>query len=285
MEREEIVRDDFPTARKGWRPDAVTAHLRAVADWAAASSMRAKEKATPTADVASERVASVLAAAESTAAEIVEEAESEAERIVIAAEAEADQIRAAARTESNDTVNAARSEASGRIDQAQAAVEGLVAQADRLRAQVAALGRDLASSVTGLGSAEPPEAVAEEPDPEPDPDPEEGDARTDPVAATEIDDAEAGPDPERERPAAAAGRPTDDELIARLRASADAPVAEEPPAPAVSGSEQGAVRLVAMNMALDGASREQIAKQIEAEFGSVAGVDQLLDEVLKRANR
>ena len=31
MEREQIVRDDFPTARKGWSPDAVRAHLIAVA--------------------------------------------------------------------------------------------------------------------------------------------------------------------------------------------------------------------------------------------------------------
>ena len=31
MEREQIVRDDFPTARKGWSPEAVRAHLIAVA--------------------------------------------------------------------------------------------------------------------------------------------------------------------------------------------------------------------------------------------------------------
>ena len=75
MEREEIVRDDFPTVRKGWSPEAVEAHLRAVADWVAATNSRAKEKATPTADATSERVGAVLAAAESAAAELIEEAE------------------------------------------------------------------------------------------------------------------------------------------------------------------------------------------------------------------
>ena len=40
-----------------------------------------------------------------------------------------------------------------------------------------------------------------------------------------------------------------------------------------------------MNMALDGAPREKIAKQINTEFGSVADVDDLLDDVLRRANR
>ena len=72
MEREEIVRDDFPTVRKGWSPEAVEAHLRAVADSFAASGSRAKERATPAADAAGERVGAVIAAAESAAAEIVE---------------------------------------------------------------------------------------------------------------------------------------------------------------------------------------------------------------------
>ena len=40
-----------------------------------------------------------------------------------------------------------------------------------------------------------------------------------------------------------------------------------------------------MNMALDGSSREQIATRLETEFGSVDGVDALLDDVLRRAQR
>ena len=292
MEREEIVRDDFPTVRKGWSPEAVEAHLRAVADWVAATNSRAKEKATPTADAASERVGAVLAAAESAAAELIEEAEAEAERIVIAARAEADQIRAAARTESEQAVDAASREASSRVEQAQAAVEGLVAQADRLRAQVSALGRDLASNVPGLGSSPSTEPGLDEIPEMPAEPTGEGKAEAEPEKsepkATETvaePKAAAEPKPKAAPKPAAARKPTDDELIARLRASAEAPEAEEPPAPAVSGSEQGAARLVAMNMALDGSSREQIAKQLKAEFGSVEGVDSLLDDVLERANR
>lgn len=311
MEREEIVRDDFPTVRKGWSPEAVEAHLRAVADWVAATSSRAKTKATPAADAASERVGAVLAAAESTAAEIIEEAETEAERIVVAAEAEADQIRAAARTESEEAVSAASAEASSRVEQAQAAVEGLVAQADRLRNQVGALGRDLAANVPGIGSSGSPRTDVDDlpampADPEPDGEPD-ADAAPEKPAEPEVEPAaERKPDPEpapekpqprrrgRRRPAAkpapeptssapARSGPTDDELIARLRGGNDEPTVEEPPAPAISGSEQGAARLVAMNMALEGSSREQIAKQLEAEFGSVD--DQLLDDVLRRAKR
>ena len=81
---------------------------------------------------------------------------------------------------------------------------------------------------------------------------------------------------------------TDDELIAQLRGSGKPALAEEevdPPAPAISGSDLGAARLVAMNMALDGAPREKIAKQISTEFGDVPNVDDLLDDVLRRAKR
>jgi len=91
-----------------------------------------------------------------------------------------------------------------------------------------------------------------------------------------------------EEPAAtaepAASPPSDEELIAQLRGSG-----REPPATAealgASSSDHGGARLVAMNMALEGASRDEIATQIEADFGPVAGVEALLDDVLERANR
>jgi hypothetical protein len=35
-------------------------------------------------------------------------------------------------------------------------------------------------------------------------------------------------------------------------------------------------------MAMDGAGRDEIESQVESEFGSVAGLDALLDDVLAR---
>ena len=292
MEREQIVRADFPVVRKGWSPEAVESHLVEVAEYVAAK----PATPTPAADAATERVGAVLAAAESTAAEIIEDAEAEASRIVTVARAEADQIRAAARTESEQTVEAAGREASTRVEQAQAAVEGLVAQADKLRNQVGALGRDLASNVPGLGSLETssdelPDPAAEAPArPEPKPQRAEPEPAAEAPARKPVPRRKAAARPAAEKPAPAAApakpsAPSDDDLIAQLRGSAEAPLAEEPPAPAISGSETGAARLVAMNMALEGATREKIAKQIEAEFGNVEGVDALIDDVLRRANR
>jgi len=236
--------------------------------------MAREQKPTPAADHASERVGAVLAAAESAAAEIVEEAEAEADRIIAAARAEADRIRAAARSESEETVGAANREASGRVEQARGAVEGLIAQADKLRAQVGALGRDLASNMPGAGSsaAEEPVAADSPPDP-PSVKPAAKPVATEPVAtepvATETVDA----------------APSDDELIAALRGGDEQAAADRPVAPAKAGTEPAAARLVAMNMALDGASRERIAERIESEFGTVDGVDELLDDVLRRAGR
>jgi cell division septum initiation protein DivIVA len=257
MEREQIVRDDFPTARKGWSPEAVRAHLLAVA----AAYPEPQDAPAPAAAATSEQVRTVIAAAETAAAEIVAEARSEADRTLGAARAEAEQIRAAARTESEQTVTAANREATGRVEQARGAVEGLIAQADKLRAQVGSLGRDLASSVPGSGVTP---AVAGTGDP--------------------ADPAEA---------------PSDEDLISQLRAApgptaeaeteaappVEAEKAAAPPVATNSGKDPGAARLVAMNMALDGAPREQIAARIESEFGSVEGLDRLLDDVLRRAGR
>jgi vacuolar-type H+-ATPase subunit H len=253
MEREQIIRDDFPTARKGWSQDAVRAHLAAVAE--AFPDPSTQTLPTPAADLTSDRVQSVIAAAESAATEMLSEAQSEADRILGAARAEADRI-CAARNQSEQKVTAADREAEGRIEQARGAVEGLIAQADKLRSQVGALGRDLASSMPG-GSSQADEA--------------------DPVFAPEpVVVPEAAPEPIR----TGVAKPMS------MRTPEPEPDAEvEVTAPAISGSDLGAARLVAMNMALDGSSRVQISRQITSEFGEIDNVDVLLDDVLRRANR
>jgi cell division septum initiation protein DivIVA len=273
MEREQIVRDDFPSARKGWSPEAVRAHLIAVA----AAFPEPQADVSPAADAASERVQAVIAAAEVAAAEIVSEAQAEAER-----------IRAAARAESEQTVTAANREATGRVEQARGAVEGLIAQADKLRAQVGALGRDLASNVPGSGVSAAA-AAAEGPSDRAATDPPEEAAPPppDPPAAEPLVVPEAAPEPIR-KPAES---PSNEDLISQLRGamgSTGAAVEEEaptgPPA-APSGSDQGAARLVAMNMALDGSSRDQITARIAAEFSTVGNAETLVDDVLRRAAR
>jgi hypothetical protein len=211
MEREEIVRADFPTVRKGWDPAAVRAHLEALAD-------RLPSGSASLADMAAERVSEIVAAAEATAA----------------------QIEADARREAEEALARAGEEARQRVEQAQAAVEGLVSQAEGLRAQVGSLGAS--GNAESAPESEEPEAEAPSAEPKPSP------ASTEPEPAATTGDEDPGP--------------TQD-----------------------AGDDAGAARLVAMNMALEGAGREEIRARIAADFAPLDGTEELVDEVLERAGR
>ncbi len=294
MEREQIIRDDFPTARKGWDPAAVRAHLESVADSTASG------PAEPNlGDVAAGQVKSVLAAAESAASEIAASARAEATAIVDSARAQASEL-----------LDRAKADAGTRATAAQKAVDGLVDEAERLRAQVAALSERVAGaapeSKPSTPKAEvpgpvvvpeptPPTIPEPMPDPVPEPKPQPSpDPLPDPVPEPTPDPVpeptpEPTPDPTPPEPAAepaGAGATTED-LVAQLRAGSAAGDAKNgsSSAPAISDSDAGAARLVAMNMALDGADRETIAAQLREEFGEVQNVDGLLDEVIARAKR
>jgi DivIVA domain-containing protein len=81
LDRKDIERKDFPTARRGYAPDAVDAHLRALADEVEALKKEASAKpARPesVASGASEQVRAIVEAAESSASQIKEQAEREA---------------------------------------------------------------------------------------------------------------------------------------------------------------------------------------------------------------
>lgn len=219
MEREEIVREDFPTVRKGWDPGSVRAHLQALAD-------RLPTGSASIADLAAERVSEIVAAAEATAAEI-----------------EAD-----ARREADEVLAKAGEEARQRVEQAHSAVESLVSQAEGLRSRVGSLGAELSDG------SEPEKPEAEEaPLAEPE------------ASAPEAEEHPAQTSAEPE-PAATAG-------------------GEDSRPDETAADDAGAARLVAMNMALEGADREAIAARLSADFASLAEAEELVDDVLERAGR
>lgn len=265
MEREEIVRDDFPTARKGWDPQAVRSHLEALADHLPTAS-------TSLADTAAERVSEIVAAAEATAAELEAEARREAE----ATRADAHSALERARREAEELVVEAREEARRRIEQAQAAVDGLVGQAEELRSRVGSLGDAVAGEVQERLGEPGPEAVVR-PSPEP---------SRPPTPALEPEPVATDPGgPVAEAPASGdvADDSSTEDLIAELKRGNGGPADE--PGPPADGGDAGAARLVAMNMALDGAEREQIAARLSADFAALDGAEALVDEVLERAGR
>ena len=78
------------------------------------------------------------------------------------------------------------------------------------------------------------------------------------------------PVPEPEEPAAEAKEPE--------------PVAEAPSSPPAAGDDSQAARLVAMKMALDGVSRDEIDAELESSY-TLADRGALLDDVLAKAGK
>ena len=173
--------------------------------------------------------------------EAVEAAERRAEEIVARAEHEAGRIRARAEDEARD-----------RIERAQDAVDRLVGQADELRN---ALGGEAKG---GAARSETPAPEAPEVDPTPATVPEPEPAREPEPQPPEV--------PEPVPPSGDA--PSTEQLIAQLKGGN-------------ASSDEGAARLVAMNMALDGKSREEVESHL-AEGYELDDVGTILDEVYSR---
>jgi hypothetical protein len=324
--KDEIVRDDFPTARKGWDPDAVRAHLERLAD------RIGSQKA---AGAVAERVSGIVSAAEDAAAGI----EADGRKAAAGMREDAERALADARAEAAEIVARSKREAEASVELAQETVDRLLGQAKELRGRIDGLGDTLADEIRGRvagitggeakdpagageaqspTAAEPPpieraepaatEAASEldpagetrpeaEPEPaatEPEPEPaaeDQPEPRPEPAAETRPEPepepaGEAPPEPEQSQ-----GGTSTDDLIAQLRGAGDGaaaeakedPVAAEPSA--TGGPDQGAARLVAMNMALEGAEREAIAARLAEEFDGLDDLGGLVDEVLERAGR
>ena len=155
LDRQTIMRDDFPSNRRGYDPAAVDAHLDRIAD--AVDEMRRQAAApAPLSAQAGEQVKAIVEAAERGAQEIRDAAQAEAREHVANVTAAADRLRE-------------------RIEQMERGMTQLVIDlregADRLRGDLDELqaGTDELSQAGGEAT---PVAAAPEPQPEPQPEPE-----------------------------------------------------------------------------------------------------------------
>ena len=227
--------------------------------------------------------------------EIVRElAETAADRvagIVEAAERRAAEIEAEARREADRIVDAAKEEAKTQVERAQGAVSRLVDQADELRAAVGKLGSELAPG-GARPETTPPEPEIDPtppriPEPEPPREPEPTPPLTPEPQPPDVPEPQP-PGPEVE------GRPSTEELIEQLKGgAARAGTAGSKPAPAgeagngaeaTGGADAAAARLVAMKMALDGSSRDEVDRHLAESYGPGDRSD-LLDEVFSRVGK
>jgi DivIVA domain-containing protein len=229
LDRQTIMRDDFPSNRRGYDPAAVDAHLDRIADEVDDLRRRAAAPA-PLSAQAGEQVQAIVEAAERGAQEIREAAQAEAREHVAHVTAAADRLRE-------------------RIEQMERDLTQLVIDlregADRLRGDLDALqaGTDALSSARGAAPAAPAPAPVEPPPAEP---------------------RAVAPTPE---PPAAAPEP---------------PAPEPAATPEPKNGDSAAARIVALDMALSGTSREDTDRYL-AENYDLPDRAALLDEVYAAA--
>ena len=145
VDRDEIERQDFPAARRGYDAAAVRAHLHRVADEFEA--LEARPRAASLAEGTSSQVRSILEAAESSARQLREDAGREASDHV-------------------ERVGEAARELLGRLDGLQAEVDRLLSGLRTTAESVAASLDELSRGVGALGApVEAPEPAAPAPGP------------------------------------------------------------------------------------------------------------------------
>ena len=172
LDRQDIQKRDFPIARRGYDPDAVDAHLRAVADEIDETQRRGPSAAS-LASAASEQVKSIVEAAETTATDIRRQAEEEASMTRQRATTEADKARADAAAQAQSHVGQVEEATKvmlQRVDAMEselgALMESLRTGANRLTADLSLLQgnmQEVRAASAGAEAAAEAEALAEAP--------------------------------------------------------------------------------------------------------------------------
>jgi DivIVA domain-containing protein len=274
VDRKFVEKSDFSTARRGYDPEEVDAHLKAIGE--KLDEARREQSSAKLAGAAAEQVRVIVEAAERSAAEIQEKAELQAKRTQQELERGAQEARARA-DEAAAQEMARVEEATGRMleradtlesevnrmldqlrEQAESIVAALRGGAERVDAELA----HMRSGLTGIQAARseveaPAEVPAEEAVAEDVPAMEEEPGPVD--AEPEVVEAvEETVEEEAEAPAEEAMQPT-----GRFSRG--------------GGGAEGA-RLVALNMALNGTPRAETARYLSENF-EIEDQDALLDDV------
>jgi DivIVA domain-containing protein len=143
LDRQGIEKKDFPVGRRGYDPEAVDAHLSALADEIAEYKRTARRRSDTLASSASDQVRAIVEAAENSAAEIQRDAEADAREIRDEANSEAESTREQATAQAREYVGNVSESTDGmlkRLDSMQSELDGLIEQ---LRSGSNRLGADL----------------------------------------------------------------------------------------------------------------------------------------------
>ena len=234
-------------ARRGYDPEAVDAHLSAIAAEVEQLGQSVRPKGESLASAASAQVRAIVEAAEATAAQIRADAEHQSGLILSEARSEAKAAQARAAAQAGERVDQVSKSAVGMLERIEAIDQELSALLDALRAGATRLNGELAQLQGSLRDATvsaPEPEVAAPPPPEPE------------VAAPPL------PEPE---------------LAAPPPPAAAAP-SGPPRTAAKAGSDDAAARLIALNMAIKGSTRDEVAQYLSEHY-ELSDPASLLDEV------
>jgi DivIVA domain-containing protein len=280
LDRQSIEKRDFPIGRRGYEPEAVDAHLARVAEeveelrrragsgGGGGSSPSAKSSPASIAQAASEQVRAIVEAAESSAAAIERGAEEEAARIREEAEADARSTRDEAVGQSQEHVGKVRGATTQMLQRVDAMESELAGLVEALRTGSNRLTADLSLLEDGMGNLYDAAGRGEG----------GGGAPSGPRVVESVPLASA-PEPAAEVASDDADEPeAGEELVVEEAVVVEAvePVASSGEEPG-DGDTEGA-RLVALNMALNGTSREETDRYLAENF-DLADRAALLDEV------
>jgi hypothetical protein len=301
IDRQAIERRDFPIARRGYEPAAVDAHLRALANEIEQLQRELSDGGSAPASLASTagtQVQSILAAAEATAAELERDALESARRTREEADRDAASTREQAIAQARGQVafvaqaTAALLERVGSMDaEIGTLVESVRAGADRLAGDLSAVETNMGELYDAASGQPAVHAVSGDvmrpaiPVPPPST-PELGSPGAAPAPAPPVPSSfssSAGPaSPAASAPAEPPLSPPETtqpqvHIDPEAPVAAAAAVAATPQAATENGDLDGA-RLVALNMALNGESRED-AERYLADNYQLADRQKLIDEV------
>ncbi|WP_249009946.1 DivIVA domain-containing protein [Conexibacter sp. DBS9H8] len=284
LERQVIEKKDFPIGRRGYDPDAVDAHLAAVADEVDRIKSTSRRRTETLASAASAQVKAIVEAAESSAAAITAQAEEDAADIRAEASQEAATVRQQASAQARDYVGQVSESTSVMLQRLDAMESELSALLEALRTGSNRLNADLQLLEGNLDEVKT--AVAPRPRFEAEPSsfgtrhPRAGagalGSSSTRATAPILDDDD---DEEEEETATAAFAEVPVRARSARTPSAEASSEKTMGSFAVDGDDdiEGA-RLVALNMALNGTPREETDRYLAENF-QLGDRARLLDEV------
>jgi DivIVA domain-containing protein len=285
LDRQSIEKKDFPVGKRGYDPEAVDAHLSALADEIAEYRRSARRRSDALATSASDQVRAIVEAAENSAADIQRDAENDARDIRQEAEGDAQATRDQAGEQAREYVGRVSESTNStlqRLDEMRQELEALIGSirggSDKLGSNLHALEgnfNDVSDAVSPRTSRFQPDAT---PEPAAEPQPEHSAPEPEAAALEHVAGGSAHGESEGEHAHGEGDDAVGEAEPAVGEAEHAASESTTSGAPVEPADDAEGARLIALNMALNGTPRDQTQRYLSENF-HLSDAGGLLDEV------